>query len=198
MEKVLIVAKTHMRGGVCVGGITGSNRSVRLIPPDRYNHPEDTELDVGQVWEMEFRPVPQIKPPHTEDVIITWKRFAGCVKNLRETLLKRVHPWQGGPEQLFDGLLTFTNQSAYVSEYAACPNVSTGFWLPDVSLLQGTSAHFIVQTKGIQLQVKHVGCAPMVSRLPANTLIRVSLARWWDRGGVTEKRCYLQISGWYL
>src|SRR5579875_718365 len=41
------------------------------------------------------------------------------------------------PEQLFDGLLTFANQSAYVSEHTACPGVSTGFWLPDVSLLQG-------------------------------------------------------------
>lgn len=198
MEKVLIVAKTHMKDGACVGGITASNKSVRLIPPGRQNHPEDTKLDVGQVWEMEFRPS-QIKPPHTEDVIITQQRYTGNVKNMRETLLKRVTPWNGSPEQLFDGLLTLKNRSAYISEHAVCPKVSTGFWLPNISLLQGAApAHFVIQTKGILLHVKYVGFAPMIERIPANTLVRVSLARWWNKDSSTEKRCYLQISGWYL
>ena len=30
--KVLIVAKTRMGGGVCIGAITGNGKSVRLIP----------------------------------------------------------------------------------------------------------------------------------------------------------------------
>jgi len=35
-------------------------------------------------------------------------------------------------------------------------------------------------------------------QIPADTLLRVSLARWWDNEGRHEERCYLQLSGWYV
>jgi hypothetical protein len=34
--------------------------------------------------------------------------------------------------------------------------------------------------------------------LEANTLLRLSLARWWQQAPELEERCYLQLSGWYL
>ena len=35
-------------------------------------------------------------------------------------------------------------------------------------------------------------------QIPLNTLVRISLARWWVPAGMSEERCYLQLSGWYL
>jgi len=43
----------------------------------------------------------------------------------------------------------------------------------------------------------YVGFASPVDTIPAGTLLRVSLARWWDKYGETEERCSLQLSGWY-
>ena len=43
----------------------------------------------------------------------------------------------------------------------------------------------------------YVGFEEAVETIPAGTLVRVSLARWWDTNGTTEDRCSLQLSGWY-
>lgn len=38
-----------------------------------------------------------------------------------------------------------------------------------------------------------------VEVIPAETLIRLSLANWWvPEDGNVERRCYLQLSGWYI
>ena len=43
-----------------------------------------------------------------------------------------------------------------------------------------------------------MGFAPKINKIPAGTLIRISLARWWKPDDVDiEHRCYLQLSGWY-
>jgi hypothetical protein len=43
----------------------------------------------------------------------------------------------------------------------------------------------------------YVGFEEAAEIIPAGTLVRVSLARWWDTNGTTEERCSLQLSGWY-
>ncbi len=55
MERVLIVAKTRMSSGVCVSGLTRSSKSIRLIPKGRFNQPIDTEFEVGQAWDIDFK-----------------------------------------------------------------------------------------------------------------------------------------------
>ncbi|MBA2680911.1 MAG: hypothetical protein H0U76_21260, partial [Ktedonobacteraceae bacterium] len=53
MERVLIVAKTYMQTGVCIGGLTReTNKSVRLLAVNGSHQSTDTSLDVGQVWDM--------------------------------------------------------------------------------------------------------------------------------------------------
>ena len=49
-----------------------------------------------------------------------------------------------------------------------------------------------------QLRIPFVGCADPIPEIPAEALIRVSLARWWKKTEEEEKKCYLQLSGWYL
>ena len=54
--------------------------------------------------------------------------------------------------------------------------------------------------KDVLRGLKYVGEESPIKVIPAGTLVRVSLARWWrpeDSEPNFEKRCYLQLSGWY-
>ena len=206
MERVLIVAKTHMKSGVCLGGLTRTqNKGVRLLPPNRPHYPADTRFDVGQVWDLELHAATDIEPPHCEDVFVTGAQFVAQIANTREILLERIHPWQGGPEQLYDGLLQVSGGKGYISEHNAIPTMSTGFWIADRPLILKYSLdhdqikpNYRVGDAAAALNIPFVGFAEPLKQIPAGTLLRVSLARWFDQNGRTERRCYLQLSGWYL
>jgi hypothetical protein len=202
--RVLIVAKTRMNSGVCIGALTrGENKNVRLIPSNRQNHPTDTIFDVGQVWDLDFHQAPEVTSPHVEDVIVTKQRYITQISNVREVLMQRVQPWQGSPNTLFDGFLIFgSSGKGYISKSNGVPSVSTGFWLPDKPLDQiyirdKLNYHYAYPKLG-EFYIPFVGFATPVHELPAKSLIRVSLARWWSLPGINEERCYLQLSGWYL
>ncbi len=132
MVRVLIIAKTRMSSGVCIGALTrDENKNVRLIPPGRQNYPADTQFDVGQVWDLDFHQAPELSPPHIEDVIVTKQKKIAQVPNVREVLIQRVQPWQGGPHQLFDGLLTFGNSGkGYISKSKGVPISLARWWSP--------------------------------------------------------------------
>lgn len=208
MERVLIVAKTRMKSGVCVSGLTRtSNKGIRLIPKDRLNQLADTEFDVGQVWDIEFQEVADVDPPHVEDVIVINKRYVGRVANLRETLTQRIQPWHGGPENLFDKMLTIGPRKCYISKSGPIPSCSTGYWIPDRQLTltqENNKPYYLIEYKEKTgnkvytrvLSIPFVGFASPIEQIPSGTLIRVSLARWFPSSG--EDRCYLQISGWYI
>ena len=213
MVNVLIVARTRMNGGVCVGGLRlDTNKNVRLKPPGRANQTEDSAFEIGQIWELDFHEVVNTKLPHIEDVIVTDQRLVERVDNLREFLLQRIHPWQGGPEQLFDRCLCLKGTGGYISASGSIPRCSTGYWLPDRSLSLNkplipdmqTDKHYyemlrIADNKRpAMLSIKYVGFAAPVNKIPIGTLVRVSLARWWRPIETSEERCYLQLSGWYL
>ena len=74
--KVVIVAKTRMRSGACVGAITFEGQSVRLIAPDQEtsNH-FNLEYAIGDAWELETAPPEIVKPPHVENVLVRDKRL---------------------------------------------------------------------------------------------------------------------------
>ncbi len=53
MVQVLIVAKTKMSAGLCLGGLVLHNqRSVRLLPPADYSHPFDSPINLGEIWDF--------------------------------------------------------------------------------------------------------------------------------------------------
>jgi hypothetical protein len=120
--------------------------------------------------------------------------------------MQRIRPLQGGPEQLFDELLNIDTMSSYISKSKGIPKCSTGYWLPNrpLNLTQKNEKPYY-QIKydrydryQAPLSIKYVGFASPIQHIPAHTLIRVSLARWWMPTGVNEERCYLQLSGWYV
>ena len=206
MERVLIVAKTYMQTGVCVGGLTReTNKSVRLLAADGSHQSTDTSLDVGHVWDMEFHPPASLTTPHVEDVCVIQEQFVGKQKNLRETLLPRIKVWEGGPEVLFDGQIVIGDKVAYINRDKGLPTCSTGYWLSDRVLTlvyrRGSKPYYWLDLSGDlppkRLYIRYVGFAVPMVRIPARTLIRVSLARWWVPDDVYDERCYLQISGWF-
>jgi ATP-dependent DNA helicase RecQ len=114
---------------------------------------------------------------------------------------------EGGPEQLYDGLLVIKSATSYICRSGSIPNCSTGYWLPDrqLTLVYRGGKLYYKYPFGDEddwyneaLAIKYVGYADPIPRIPAYTLVRVSLARWFRPQGVSESRCYLQISGWYL
>jgi hypothetical protein len=50
--------------------------------------------------------------------------------------------------------------------------------------------------KGLR-SLPYVGFENPAEVIPAGTVVRVSLARWWNKEGEKEERCSLQLSGWY-
>lgn len=201
--RVVIVSKTKMGGGTyCVGalGVDG-NESRRLLRADGSNQPPDCPFDTGEVWIVEGRPRPDCITPHVEDYLVLDSRLESREPNLGSFLSARVRPWTGGPEGLFDAAVRFTGRrTGYISRDHV-PPCSTGFWLPDRPLALsrgGDKLSFEYARDQLILRASYVGTQPPVEAIPAGTLVRLSLARWWrPRDAEVEERCYVQLSGWY-
>jgi hypothetical protein len=201
---VLIVAKTHMHELACVGGLRlDTNRNVRLLQADASYQPGDTDYEVGQHWELDIEQYRVTQPPHVESVLVFRRRLIGQQNNVHSFLIERVQPWHGSPDVLFDGCLRATPEgSGYIARGSTLPRSSTGFWIPDHSLQRVHSGRGLrykyPQSAGIRF-LPYVGYAPLIDTIPAGTLVRVSLARWWrpDKNPEIEERCYLQLSGWF-
>ncbi|HCI81888.1 MAG TPA: hypothetical protein DHW02_19605 [Ktedonobacter sp.] len=214
MERVLIVARTRMGSGVCVGGLVlDSNRSVRLLTREGALQPRLTEFQVGQIWDVNFRRVANVEPPHVEDVMVFSQQLLETVDNMQDMLLAHIQPWTGGPESLFDRMLTIDRTRCYVSHAKPVPQRSTGLWLLDRPLvfdkehvdktqirhmyLMQYKDHIGNRAYTRTLTIPFVGYQRPIDEIPVGTLVRISLARWFAPSSVGEERCYLQLSGWY-
>lgn len=223
MERVLIVGRTRMTAKLaCVGALTRSTfKGIRLMRPNHTNQPANTPFQVGQVWDIDFRPYAEITPPHVEDVIVTAQKFVGEQPDLRSILPRYVNPWKGGVAALFDGLLHIDTSSYCISRSVGVPHCSTGYWFPDQPLTlthRDSRAYYEIEATteaDIETLKKYhrdaqktqrrpvayipfVGCADPIPLIEPGTLVRVSLSRWWRQEEFYEKKCFLQLSGWYL
>lgn len=200
---VLIVGRTKMGSTTrCIGGISHDGRSVRLLIGNGGSWDTTAPFQIGQVWDIEYTPIQHFVAPHTEDVLVLNYRLLGAQANLRAYLLTRVHPWRGAINQLFGGALGYTsNGNGYVCERLGVPGHSTWFWIPDRDLtLRVDGKHYDYTAGHLPRGLSYVGEPPPLPILPAGTLVRVSLARWWkpeDADPEFEARCYLQLSGWF-
>jgi hypothetical protein len=169
-------------------------------------------LAIGQIWRLNLRFGGYATPPHVEDTLIVGQEQEqlGVQENMRGELLKHIHPWKGGLTSLFDGCLQGDDrQSVFISQVGGVPKCSTGFWLTTLPLTLHTfdgRAYYKIDSvvhKGSLIShatyaIRYVGFAEPLLEIPQNTLVRVSLCRWWKKDERTEERCYLQISGWYI
>ncbi|MEA3351747.1 MAG: DNA helicase RecQ [Chloroflexota bacterium] len=202
--KVVIVAKTRMRGGACIGALTFDGRSLRLIAKDQEtNNNFNMDYQVGEVWEVEVSEDAQITPPHVENVIVQRKRRLAPMMKIDQFIEKQMPPLPGGVEVIFDGLTQPTSTGTlYIAERNGLPSRSTIFWRPNQALRRDDDRKRIryrYPTGDGGRTLTFVGFQRPVSEIPAGTLLRVSLAHWWRprEKPEGELRCYVQLSGWF-
>ncbi len=224
-RKILIVSRTQMKNGVCVGGVDVNTCELIRLHNDRGgNLTIYTPYQIGEVWEMnvEFPWNPRVKP-HVEDRMTTPLSLIGRIdvqgissflngnivnveiapnrsndtmlylidgENIKSKIVK------GTLDVTFEGKLKFAGRASYIGKEDVS-NFSTQFWITDKPLYHRVSfeKHYYVYNN---TYIRFVGFQDMVEVIPAGTIIRLSLANWWDGDGSGEERCYLQLSGWYL
>lgn len=204
--KALILARTRMHGSArCHGAIAFPELSPIRLLTDRGNAFDDSsQLQVNQLWDLAFEPLQEPIPPHVEDVLVKQMKFIRAVDpdRVKEFILERLEVWSGGVDGLFGVDIGVTgNGNCYVSKQLGVPHYSTGFWRPDRDLvLRDDGRHYDYRdfqwgTRGLSF----VGEQEPLPRITQGTLVRISLARWWrpDEAENLEKRCYLQVSGWW-
>jgi hypothetical protein len=189
---------------VCVGGVTlDDGTGLRLLGSDGRNLPQDKPIYPGEIWDLTYNVSERIEPPHVEDVVVARGRPVGRVDDVKARLLSLVTPWEGAVESVFESSLTTTDHGhAYLAPSGPIPPCSTGFWVADhdVRLSQFEEHglyYWFPEGRNIR-SVKYVGMKDPIDVIPEGSLIRFSLARWWGfPPGEGERRCYLQLSGWF-
>ena len=202
--KVVIVAKTRMGGGACVGALTFEGRSLRLIAADRqWNEHFNLEYNVGDVWDVDCTEPDSITPPHVENVVVHGKRQLPPIEDVAAFAAHHMPPGEGGVDVLFDGLARATPVGTlYIAQESGLPARSTMFWRPDKPLLlddDGKRLRYRYPTEDGGRTLTFVGFQEPLPEIPAGTLLRVSLAHWWrpEEKPDDELRSYVQLSGWF-
>lgn len=214
--EVLITSKTKYGANhVCVGGLVLENKKyIRLLNRGGARNPSgwyqyaDTPLNIGDIWDIDFKDSPYRIEPHVEDVFIKIKKKLRDVSNMKNFLINSgVKIYTGHIDDLFEGKLSWQkNDKGYISKNCkVLPKQSVGFWINDIDLIfLEEENRYVYNYKLLGLfsmrkTLKWVGSSQApIEIIPAGSLIRVSLAKWLssDKENI-EDRCYLQLSGWY-
>ena len=206
--RVLIVAKTRMGSGACIGAITEKGESVRLVPFNADPHDgANREYEVGDIWEITGEPETSLIPPHSENFVVHKKSRLHTTKDIKklESAIELLMPPKiGDPRKLYEGLLKTTKDgSLYVPPGDDLPPYSTTFWQTDQPLFlqrEKRKLRYRYPTEDGDCTLTFVGFQKPPETIPAGTLLRVSLAHWWRPKNTphAELRCYVQLSGWLL
>lgn len=206
--RVLIVAKTRMGSGACIGAITEKGESVRLIPFNEDPHDgANREYEVGEIWEITAEPETSLIPPHNENFVVHRKSRLHTTQDMKE-LVSAIEllmpPKIGHPRVLYEGLLQNTESGRlHIAKQDGIPPYSTTFWRTDQPLtldIEKQRPRYRYPTENGGCTFTFGGFQEPLETIPAGTLLRVSLAHWWrpEDKPTVEERCYAQISGWFL
>lgn len=206
--EVLIVSKTYMASAFCVGGLVLENdRYVRLLNKGGVNQPLYAEpgFEIGDIWDIDFADGAILHPPHIEDVIVSNRTFVRKIADMSGFLtLRRLIDWSGHIDNVFDGLLNWKSSgTGYISAAGNLPSKSVGFWIADKDLFRDDfkGKKRFKFPNGTSRNISYVGTQKAVVRIPAGTIIRVSLSKLFpaeDSKLTLPRGYYLQLSGWYL
>ncbi|CAN5559435.1 hypothetical protein BH24ACT20_BH24ACT20_07320 [soil metagenome] len=222
--RTLIVSRTIGGSGEkrCIGGITRLGdavgnyhyTSIRLMKPGSHKGfwPKSAPCQIGDVWDLELEDLTDLEPPHVEDKFVRGGQRVTRLSNRElEHRLLEIAPsmiptfyWEGGPHELFSGKLERSwTEKGFVTR-TNTTDTSTGFWIPDSDLTLGCDPsgkfgyyHYGKWSDRSTVRyLKYVGEPKPIELIPRETLVRVSLARWWIAGNHPEA-CWLMMSGWY-
>ena len=137
MTTVLIVSKTKMANGVCVGGINEqSGELIRLHNERGGNLTIDAPYEIGDRWEMSVETAWNVREvPHIEDKQTIPIRkienvgISGIINYVKNHNLGN-RLYVGSLNGTFDGCL----QSRIYVTRDNVPGFSTQFWIPDKTL----------------------------------------------------------------
>lgn len=198
MTDVLIVARTRMSPGVCIGGLAiPDNHNVRLMTAGGDYQPATSPFQIGQIYELSYTAAPG-EPPHVENVRVTSVGSSRRVVDMVKYLSGRVPVVAGQPSHLFEGKLQdTTNHRPYIGR-GELPSGSVQFWRPDRDLLLDGKYYVYGPASASEARFSYAGVAAPSSTIAAGSLVRVSLATWWPSSDPhAHQRCYTQISGWF-
>ena len=204
--EILIVSKTQMSSGVCVGGITTKGEFVRLLDSNGHNQPFNCQYKIGQIYDVTFTRRENPDPPHIEDILCTKAEYKEDLSNSTKMIdflnQKNAFICKGNINCLFDKSLKYTNKGHGYINAAKIPQNSVAFWITDKELIkESDSKYYQYKDKNpwiTPVSIKYVGLETPPNIIPKGTLLRMSLARWWSPNiNEVENRCYLQLSGWY-
>jgi hypothetical protein len=152
------------------------------------------------MFRVTYQPMTPCAPPHVEDVQVVERTWLKCKTADVRVAAGMVPHWRGRIEQCFDGQLCWRPSGAGFAKRLHVPGCSTGFWRPSNSLhrdqfgrywADGTAWNKSVPKRSLP----YVGVAEAPSVIPANTLVRLSLSRWYKPPESPEEGCWLQLSG---
>lgn len=198
--EALIVSKTKMKNAVCVGALLlDYDANIRLLNPGNRNQPEDTDFEIGQIWNLRFIKRNPIHNPHTEDRIVLEKTHVKDVESISDFLQSRkINLTVGNPNNLFEKKLEWhSNGSGFILEKNELPDFSVCFWKADKDLLLYSSYGKSRYRYDENISFPYVGLVPPIQTIKKGTLIRMSLTRAFDKDKTGEKSSWLQLSGWY-
>lgn len=204
MTTVLIVSRTQMANGVCVGAIDEANGELIRVHNERGgNLTSDAPFQVGDRWQMNVERAWNARPfPHTEDKqTSSYHKIENIgiegIKNYIRTHSFGPRMTNGSLAKTFEGKLHLGGGNNYINR-DNIPCFSTQFWISDQDLVHVINNYNNKETHYYlygDIRIKFVGFQEHVARIVTGTIIRLSLANWWKGQG--EERCYLQLSGWY-
>lgn len=212
MSKVLIVSKTKMaQQRVCVGGIDiEKHSSIRLMNEHGYHETlKECPYNIFDIWDLKYNIISTRTLPHSsEDVNVLQRNKLGVLKkdiNVIDILKKcRVNIYRGQINNVFNGCLKSTDNGSLFISQPQVPNHSTCFWVCDQNVTrkdyQGKiKFNYKDDIHKWGCNISYVGLEENpINIIPKGSLIRLSLAHWWSPDEDTEKRCYLQLSGYFL
>lgn len=201
MVHVLIVGKTLMRNGFCIGGMdVASGKSYRLMPSTGYAWPSDTPMHLGQIWQMHLMPAFSGEVPHLEDHMVRSQQLVSQHPNPAELIRKHSIHCSGGVFSTFKGQLDDAREKLFYLPAKQTLDFSTCFWeVPHSLEFTEDDRYNKIRCQMGVFSIPYVGAQriPPTMKLPPKTLVRLSLARPFDQNGQTEPRCYVQLSGWF-
>lgn len=211
LSEVLILSRTQMKDKICVGGYCYStSKNIRLLTSTGARLPKSEPYRVGDVYQIAYTPVSfrPIVPPHIEDVAVSQKtRLRTLSKTDFMTLVNSLSLSDIHIKDLFEGCLNWENGKGFLlkTSVPSCGSVLIARLSHDLVMSESryednVSTIFELKTPfGKGYTASYVGYEILRSPLTikANTPIRFSLARFWNRGDGVE-RSYLQLSGFYL
>ncbi len=198
--EVLIVSRTKMANGVCCGGLNlQSGECIRLHNERGGRLSIDAPFQIGQIYDLDYQTAWNVRQrPHVEDKQIQQNyRLLETISTseIINTIDKLIDVPCGDIDVIFENKLNSSSYAAYISP-TNVPDHSVCFWRPNAPLRKTVFMNKI-RYRFNNNNISYVGFQEPLDIIPAGTLLRMSLANWWSPDNITEKRCYLQLSGWF-